>query len=76
MKKVKQFSALALNLPDAPNRTVCIGDPDSHLFATHWDHVRLDENIHEFLGVIGQDKELVHAGDFLELTFAHYEEVS
>lgn len=74
-QKVKQFSSLLLNLPDASSRPLCIGNLDQDLYVTHWDNVRLDENVCEFHGVIGQDKELIHLGYFVELAFAHYEEV-
>ena len=69
--KVNKFSALVLNFPDT---TVCIGNLDLHVYTACWD-VCLDEEVCEFHGVIGQDKQLIHTGDFVELTIAPYDEV-
>lgn len=63
MKKIKQLSALTINLPDVTTENLCLCDLDSNQFAVHWNHVCLDDKVHEFHGVIGQDKELIHTGD-------------
>ena len=64
---VKEFSALVITLPDAVHTPVSVGDVDSNLYTAHWDHINHSEMVCEFHAVIGQDKELIHAGDFVEL---------
>lgn len=66
-----QFSAVELNLTQKV--LIC----DLHLqqsqYAVHWDHLSLDEVIQEFHGVvIGQDGNLIHAGDFVMLSTERY----
>jgi hypothetical protein len=70
------FSAVNLDLPDADSGVVTIaGLALQHpSFVTHWDNLKLDDKVNVFRGVIGQDRELVHVGDFVKLT-AHHEEV-
>ena len=42
-------------------------------FTLHFDHIQPDDAIGEFHGVIGQDGEIVHTGDYVELSSAHHE---
>lgn len=77
MKTVVQFSAVKLNLPDIEDGTPCIANLQHQQpsFTFHWDHLSLDDRVQEFRAVIGQDREMVHIGDFVELSSSHYEEV-
>lgn len=42
-------------------------------FTVHLDYLNPTDIIKEFYGVIGQDGELIHAGDYVELRSAHHE---
>ncbi len=76
MKRVVLFSVMNVDLPDAQSGVVTIaGLALQHSsFVARWDHLKLDDEVHVFRGVIGQDRELVHVGDFVKLT-SHHEEV-
>ena len=43
--------------------------------STHWDQLKLDDVVHEFRGVMSQQKELVHRGDFVKLCSTQHGEV-
>lgn len=60
-------------IPDA--RGVSVGDLPLQQppFAVHFDHVQPHEAVDEFHGVIGQDGELTHKDDYVELSSHHYE---
>lgn len=64
---VAQFSTMQLNLPDAKGIILEDLPVQQPPFTVHWDHLSLDDTIQEFRGVIGQDGELVHVGDFVML---------
>ena len=77
VKQATQFSAMKLNLPDTQSVLVCIANIQQQpvSFTTYWDHLSLDDVVHEFRCVISQERKLVHVGDFVELRYAQYEEV-
>lgn len=76
IKKVIQLSALKLNL-HGENETLCVGNLQHQQpsLSTHWDYLSFDDRVQEFHAVIGEDREMVHIGDFVELSSSHYEEV-
>lgn len=76
MKKSVQFYAVQFELPDAQG--VALGDLPlvQPPFILHLDHLCLSDEIKKFQGVIGQDRELIHTGDFVLLSSVHYEEVN
>ena len=64
---------LELKLAENPRATV--GDLSSQQpsMTVHLDHLNLTDIVKQFCGVIGQNGELVHDGDFVELNSPHYE---
>lgn len=67
-------SSLELMLPDAPNNS--LGDlqlQQPQHFIIHLDHVQPHEPIEEFRGVIGQNGELIHKNDYVELSSCYYQ---
>ena len=77
VKQSVHLSAVQLNLPDAGGETVCMANfhCQQSPFTIHWDQFNLDDLVQEFHAVIGQDRELIHIGDFVKLSSTHYEEV-
>ena len=69
--KGMMFSALQVDLPDAPG--TMLGDLSTQNFTVYWDHFSLHDAIHEFHGVIGQERQLVNVGDFVFLSPAQHE---
>ena len=64
-------SSLKLTLPDVSLGDLQVQRPQH--FTVHLDHIEPHESIEEFHGVIGQDGELVHKDDYVELTSCHYQ---
>ena len=77
MQKIKNaavhFCTLGLMLPDAQG--VSLGDLPFQQppFTLHFGHIQPHDMIEEFRGVIGQDGELIHTNEYVELRSAHYE---
>lgn len=67
-----QVSTLELQLPGAVGRTLSTLQLP---FEVHLDPVHMEDLIQEFHGVIAQDGELVHRGNFVQLS-APYQMVS
>lgn len=69
-KNCSSLNASSLGLmSDAPNNS--LGDlqlQQPQHFIIHLDHVQPHEPIEEFHGVIGQDGELIHKNDYVELS--------
>ena len=62
-----QLSTVILNLHDAPDIPICDLPLQSQLFTVHIGHIRLDDWVREFHGVIGSDGDLVNCGDYVKL---------
>lgn len=60
-------------LPDAQGVSLRHLESQQPPFTLHFDHIQSDDVIREFLGFVGQDGELVHTGDYVELSLAHHE---
>ncbi|SMN01279.1 hypothetical protein SPONL_1900 [uncultured Candidatus Thioglobus sp.] len=75
--KATPFSAVKLDLPDAQGGVVTVGNLSLQQppFVIHWSQLKHDDLVHAFHGVIGQNRELVHTGDFVKLTAVFHEEV-
>ena len=71
------FSAVTLDLPDVQGGVVTVTNLSLQQppFDIHWSNLKHDDLVHVFHGVIGQNRELVHTGDFVMLTSVHHEEV-
>ena len=69
-KQTLVLSTLKLNLPEL--RGISLeGLPSVHPFALHMNNLHLTDQVCEYSGVIGQDRELVHSGDFVQLSSCH-----
>ena len=68
MRSTVLFSTMNLDMPDFESRTVTIADIQHLPFVAHWNHLRLEDEVHSFRGVVGQDRELIRVGDFVKLT--------
>ena len=67
-------SSLKLMMPDTAG--VSLADLQlqrPQLFTIHLNHIEPHEPLEEFHGVIGQDGELIHKDDYVELTSCHYQ---
>lgn len=62
-----------LNVPDA--KDVHLGDLPLQQppFTVHVDHLRMDDQVHVFHGMIGGDGDLVRTGDYVKLSSTLYQ---
>lgn len=75
-KQVLKFSTVRFHLPDIQHGVVCVADIQQPLFICDWDRLSLEDVVEEFRGIIDQNGELVHTGDFVKLTHHHSVKVS
>ena len=70
-----QLGDLELNLAENPTVPCTVADLSTqyHSLTVCMDHLKLTDTAKQFCGVIGQNGELVHDGDFVELNFSRYE---
>lgn len=72
--KAVQFSSLCVNIAELPDASTCIATLQTQqLFTTHLNYLHPQELVKEFTAVVGQDRQLIHVGDCVELSSHHYE---
>lgn len=72
--KAVKFSSLCVNIPELPDASTCIATLQTEpLFTTHLRNLHPQELVKEFTAVVGQDRQLIHVGDCVELSSHHYE---
>ena len=72
--KAVEFSNLYVNIAELPDASTCIATLQTHqLFTTHLNYLHPQELVKEFTAVVGQDRQLIHVSDCVELSLHHYE---
>ena len=68
-----RYSTLQLNFPDALGVAMCDLSRHQQPFDVHHDGIGMDDEVRTFKCVIGQNRKLIHMGDYVKLSHAHYE---
>ena len=61
-----QFCSLCVNIPELLGVSIATLQTQQ-LFTTHLNFLQPHELVQEFKAVIGQDRQLIHVGDYVEL---------
>lgn len=70
--KAVLFSSLCVNIAELHGASIATLQTQQ-LFTTHLNYLHPQELVKEFTAVIGQDRQLIHVGDCVELSSHHYE---
>ena len=69
--KAVQFSSLCVNIPELYGASIATLQTQQ-LFMTHLNFLHPHELVQEFTAVIGQDRQLINVGDYVELRSPQY----
>ena len=70
------FSALQLNLPDAAGASIRELTNQQQQFNVCHEGIDSDAKVEVYKCIIGQDRKLIHAGDYVKLSSDHHEVIT
>ncbi len=68
-----KFSSIRLNLPEAEGVSLSDLHTRQPHFSVHLEHLLPDDTIEEYFGMIGQEGEFIHTGDYIKLCSSDHE---